>query len=143
MDEDYDQKDSKFNAGILQTKRLHDILVLLNFCKANPLAINMDYNDWNYNIWFKQIKTLHDEIDAWIVQKEREELLAYRKKISELMKKYPVHETIKKQFSKEQKVNEANWKLIEEGLEKFERRVKHYGLKYKLLGTPAAKAGRI
>lgn len=138
-----DTKSAKFNAGVLMTERVNEIQRLINFCKNNPKAFNEDYQEWNFNLWFANIDTLYDEIDGFLSQKGIEDskqqdfVLRLRKKIREIIEKYPIMRKIRKDPLKPptEDINEEHWKVLKKAFEYYERIVRRYGLKYKILAA--------
>ena len=139
-EEDYqidETKSAKFNAGVLQTQRVNKILDLLNFCKNNPLAFNIDYNDWNFNLIQSSIGNLYDEIDGFLDDKERKLCIDMLHKITEIVEKYPLLENQRKAASgSNTKVpNADNWKILKRAFEHAERIIKRYGIKYQVIAA--------
>jgi len=129
-------KSAKFNAGVLQTERINEILKTLNFCKINPMAFNSDYIDWNFNIQLRCIYSLYLEIDSYMKKEEGKKCIQIYEKIEELIEKYPLLEE-KRQFNKpvEKIPNQTNWKILKKAFDNFERTVKKYGVKYQILSA--------
>lgn len=136
-------KSAKFNAGVLMTERVNEIQRLINFCKTNPKAFNEDYQEWHFNLWLVNIDTLYDEIDGFLSQtgidnsKQQNFVLNLRKKIREMIEKYPIMRRIRKDPSKPptEEINHENWKVLKKAFEYYERIVRRYGLKYKILAA--------
>jgi len=83
---------SKFNAGILTTIRVNDVLKEINFAKTHFIAFNLDYQDFNYNVYLDCVDSLFVEISGWLKQDEIKKCDAYGKIIREYMINNPIHE---------------------------------------------------
>lgn len=139
-DEEYNidsGKSAKFNAGILATMRINKILDLLNFSKYNPLAYNSDYNEWNFNLQIRSINNLYDEIECYMDKDERNSCVLISDKIDELILKYPILESKKLSPTDQPKKipNESHWRIIKKAIERYERLIKRYGIKYQVLSA--------
>lgn len=132
-------KSSKFNAGVLQTVRIDKILDLLNFCKINPIAWNEDQLDWNYNVWMGCVENLYGEVEGFLSKLESDGILTIKLKIDEMIKTYPIREN----YKKPNQINVSNFEVIKKAISYYERVVKRYGVKYKLLAAFERAAGRI
>ena len=130
---------SKFNAGILGTQRVNEILVLLNQCKMNPLAWNLEQSDWNYNLILRCIENLYGEVEGFLNDKETQKAIDINLKIKELMEEYPIKDNIKKPNL----YNQKSYEILMKAFGYYERIIKRYGTKYKLLVSFEKRAGRI
>lgn len=135
---------SKFNSGVIQSIRIGKITDLINHAKSNPLAYNITLIDYNFNIWFRSVSSLYDEIDCYIKKDDsRSSLIKARKMIQDMMKNYPVLEDINRNGRIKQVVNNKNWEKIRDAIEFYELKVKDMGLKYQVTGALKQQAGRI
>ena len=130
-------KSAKFNAGVLQTQRINKILDLINFCKNNPLAFNMDQNDWNFNIILRCVNNLFDEIEGFMKRDESKICVQIKERINKLIIDYPIIDNIKRSpyGNPEKQINESNWRILQKALDHYERLVRRYGIKYQILSA--------
>lgn len=130
-----DKTSSKYNAGILQTIRINDALKLINFCKVNPLAWNEEYCDWGYNLLWRSINNLYEEIDAFLDKEERKNCLILREKIEAMLKKYPILIN-KRKLNKVEKIpDEKRWEFIRMAMEHYERIVRRLGVNHDVISS--------
>ncbi len=59
--ESNDGQMSKFNAGLLQMKRIHDLQERINICNLNPLSYNEIYGVYNFDVILHSINSLYQE----------------------------------------------------------------------------------
>lgn len=142
MVEDYDvdeDKTAKFNAGVLQTKRIDNLLTTINFCKNNPSSINGDYMEYNYIIWFNNVNSLFDEVDGWCNDDEEDDIVKDGTKIDKLIDEHPVWEDKKptRPEKKEKELNKIKLKIIVNTLRNYERKVRKLGIKYQVIAATA------
>ena len=84
-------KTSKFNAGILQMQRIHDLQERLNLAKINPLAYNEDLGLFNYEVILNTINALYLEAESKLATKEKEEAVKLKKALEIFLERKPVH----------------------------------------------------
>ncbi len=112
---------SKFNEAALAMKRADMEQTILNVCKKNLIAFNMEFQDYNYQIVFKCLTNLYLESKSKFTNKEIGETEAWRKAISEFISKNKIHFSVKKQFGRqERKIDYSNLKILEEILHEYE-----------------------
>lgn len=113
---------SKFNAGILQMSRLHKLQEQINEANVNPLASNMDYGVYNYQVIFICTTNIVEEAGNKLKDKEKIEAMKLKEAIEFLIDNYPVHE-IKKHpgYNKTYiKKNMKHWMVLKKWLFKYE-----------------------
>jgi IS1 family transposase len=138
-DEPVDGNGSKFNAGIYQTQRVHTILMEINRCKTKPEAFNMEYQDWNYSIWFNSIDALFDELEGWLKDEESKECTDASKTIQDCMESNKIHDVITNLSSKggQLGINRERLLSFKRALRGYERFVRRLGIKYKIIAVTA------
>ena len=115
-----DNKMSKFNAGLLQMNRLHNLQEHLNKSNINPLAFDDAYGSYNYEIIVVTCTNIVEEAGGKLSPTEKTIALLMREKVNELLKKYPIHEIKKHPNGNKMRVNEMNWKFMKEIIFKYE-----------------------
>lgn len=131
-DYNYDEVDqgqsSKFNAGLLQMKRLHEVQDLLNRASLNPLAYNEEIGVYNFQIMFSSITTLLNESSAKLGATERKEAEALREGIRSFLTEKPIFEMtqdVKVGGSKSViRFNKKNWNILEKYLIQYQTLVR-------------------
>jgi len=83
---------SKFNAGILQMERLHDLQALINKANSNLTAFNLEYNIYNYELLLASLNSLYQEVRPKLKKEERIAGDLFRFKLMKAMEEYPIHE---------------------------------------------------
>jgi hypothetical protein len=134
-----DIKAAKFNAGQLQTIRINEILDLLNFCHRNAIAWNTEYLTWNYNLIYECINNLYGEVEGFLTDSESKMCMEVKEKVKKFMQDFP----IKPNKRNPELSNNANLDAILKVLGYYERVIKRYGVKYKLITTFGKAAGRM
>lgn len=140
-----DSKTAKFNAGIAQTLRIHDILKVIDSCRANPKAWFDDYMDYAYNVWIRKVTSLYKEFFTFMDDNERLECISYKKAIEEALKKYPIME-LKHTHSPNHSSMVPNGNILDaiiKHIEEYDSLVRDYGAKYKILTTTKMERGMI
>lgn len=126
----------QFNEGILQANRIGKVQDNINSIRINLKAFNLEYNEYNYVIWFNHLKSLVSE-NTKLDNDEKNELILLQDIIKLRLLLFPPHKSIIKINDKQQhtRFNLQNWLIIEDLLEKFERYARK-GLDLSGLGNP-------
>ena len=142
--EEYDgfeeTKSAKFNAGVLSTKRIDKLLDTMNSCKHSLSAWNLVFQDWNYNIWFNNIDSLFDEIEGFLNEEESKKCIKFSFLIDKMMSEFPIHSQESKHPEQQQvkyRLNKENLTILKRALQKYERIVRRYGIKYQIITAVA------
>lgn len=114
---------SKFNAGIAQMQRIHELQQLINRCWLNPLAFNELLQSPNYEVIFRCARQLFDE--AWPKLGEKEQTIAISR--SDLIqmaidKCHPFYQSRKITTNHQSlHINTPHWRVLERQLKSYER----------------------
>lgn len=121
-------KSSKFNAGMLQMQRLHQLQDLINKVRINPLTFNEEYGVFNYQVFFSNLDGLFHETWGKLGDKEKEIGKYFIETLTQMFKKYPIHEETKDKNSQrsQYKLNQKNWEIIRKMLFEFESIIRKY-----------------
>ena len=138
MEEFGDVKGSKFNAGFLQTQRVHELLNIINHCKIKLDAFNADYQDWNYFVYLNSINSLFDEIEGWMDENESKECTGMSNELERTMEDNKIHDVITIASKKGALgINKSILFAFKKGLRTYERKVRRLGIKYKVIAVTA------
>lgn len=112
----------QFNEGVLQANRIGMVQDNINKIRTNLLAFNLEFNAYNYQIWFNHLKSLVNE-NSKLTEQEKNELLLLQSVIKLRLLLHPPHKRVHKVNHKDSNVvfNMKNWLIVEELIEKFER----------------------
>jgi len=116
------EESSKFNAGILGTKRIHDLITNINSFSRNPQAFNMEHQDYNYNLLLRELHTLQKEF-AIAKKEDKDKATDFYYRLKALLEKYPLYDN-----KKTMKPNQ-NWKIFEKAFDKYHDMVITMGTK--------------
>ncbi len=135
MENSSDGQMSKFNAGLLQMKRIHDLQERINICNLNPLAYNEIYGVHNFEVILHSINSLYQEGRPKFKTDEIKEANQKIAIIRAFLKKQPV--IVRKQqkvypFRETQVVDYAAWEIIKDELFNYEKMIRKYLDKHKL-----------
>ena len=120
---------SRFNAGILQMQRIHNLQDKINFCWLNPLAWNQEFAVWNYEVVFSCTNSLFQEVCSKLGTKEIEAGGKFRELIQDFIKIHPVYQSVKiptYPYKSPPRLNKKNWEMIKEILFKYETMVRGF-----------------
>jgi hypothetical protein len=116
---------AKYNAGVLQTQRLNDLLNKVNESNINLLSFNEEYGVWNFELNFRCNKQLLQEVMSKLSNKEREDAIVRRDLIEGLLLKYPILIQINNLRSKNGKPKfSIYWDIHKKYLSDFESQVR-------------------
>ncbi len=133
-------KTSKFNAGVLQMQRIHDLQERLNLAKINPIAYNEDLGLFNYEIIINTTNALYLEAESKLGLYEKEQAIALKKAIEVFMERKPVH--VEKRMSQypyrmNLQLDKSNWDILRKVIFFYESLVRDY-LEVHALNSPQA-----
>jgi len=114
---------SIFNAGILGTQRIHELMRNINFYNRNLVAYNSDSCDYNYNLIIRELRSLQKEFAlSKNVEKDVGRKMYY--KIKEMLRDSPIHENLK--------TGKPNDRidLFEKAFDAYQEWILNIGLKY-------------
>lgn len=119
---------SKFNPGMLQMQRLHNLQDQLNLARMNPTVFNPDFGVYNYQLIFKSLNSLLMECWGKLKSSEQRTGRQYREWIKKRMIMYPVHSQVRNSRNMKTTINfdEIAWKYIENLLTKYESVIRVY-----------------
>lgn len=118
-----DNVTSIFNAGILGTQRIHELMRNINFYNRNLVAYNSDSCDYNYNLLIRELRSLQKEFAlSKNVEKDVGRKMYY--KIKEMLRASPIHENLK--------TGKPNDRidLFEKAFDMYQEWILNIGLKY-------------
>lgn len=115
-----------FHEGFLKPERLDKSQVRLNSVRINPLAFNIEFNCWNYQVWFSDLCSLLSEAQGKLSDDEQTDLERLRDLIDDALVYFPPHKTIRNDAlnTKITKIKYSNWQKIKTFLNLFEREIK-------------------
>lgn len=101
---------SKFNAGILQMNRLHELQRHLNTANLNPLAFDIELGVYNYQTIIDNTTNLVEEAGNKLSKDEKKQSMVLKDAVEKLIQKYPIH-----RFNPQRKKNilsVGNWEHL-------------------------------
>ena len=120
-DDEGDGKKSAWNSAQLKVKRIDDWMITIGNMRVNPLAWNMDWNCYNWNVWITGTNIVYSEIKHLLDTEEKKYAEELKKNFEMLLEKYPVLIEKKKRYSESKsEIDYDNWKLIKKVLEKWQ-----------------------
>lgn len=114
---------SKFNAGLLKMKRLHDLQALLNLINVNLTAFNEEYGVYNFELKLSICDNLFQETESKLSEKERDDTNELREAIHKFIAKNPICETRRSKiypYNNAVKFHSDRWKVLNKWLFKYE-----------------------
>lgn len=127
----------KFNEGVFQMERIHEIQSKINFCKNFSLLKDKGTNLYGFETWFNLLNSLFFEFIAKLNDKEIDEVtekrLEIKNKIKNVIKKVGTISGKRKDI-----IDNNVWYHIEECLFSYELALKKLMVKHKI-SSPAAK----
>ncbi len=130
--EDIDK--SSYNEAALKMIRIHKLQEQVNVCSTNPLIFNQDYQCYNYQLMFRCLNSLYQEIsDKLSKEKEIPGMTKMRKELKKFMKDHPIFKDKRDRDGKLSQVkehDEAAFEILEEGLFAYETRIKYLAGKH-------------
>jgi len=119
---EYEDKKSKFNAGVLLTSRLHELQATINMCRYNPMAPNLQTGRFNYEVMISALDSLLNECWAKLSPTEQKEGYRMQNLINKFVKFRPPITTA----NKELKVNNKNHEDLMKLLDLYEKMIKTF-----------------
>ncbi len=122
-------KVSEFNAAAYKMRRLDKIQDSLNEIRSNLWAWNLDFQSYNYVLYFKNCESLHQEVHSKLKETEIKTIDKLRFAIKTFIKKYPTYtQTINVSNSKNNrlKFDPQLASMIEDCLFKYELMCRRY-----------------
>ncbi len=129
---------SEFNAALYQMNRLHVLQTRINDAHVNPLAINMEFGIYNFELILSSCNSLLQEVYPKLKTNEKKDLLSYKKVLEQAMKENPIIETKTKKthpHTKYQELNQHHWAVLEEWIFTYELKVRQ-GLEKHGMNSP-------
>ncbi len=129
---------SEFNAALYQMNRLHVLQTRINDAHVNPLAINMEFGIYNFELILSSCNSLLQEVYPKLKTNEKKDLLNYKKVLEQAMKENPIIETKTKKthpHTKYQELNQHHWAVLEEWIFTYELKVRQ-GLEKHGMNSP-------
>jgi len=128
----------KFNEGIFQMERIHEIQSRINICKNFSLMKDQQTKKYGFETWFSLLNSLFLEFGAKLNDTELEEVnskrLEIKKGIGAVIKIVPATSSGKKR----ELINYEIWNNLEEELFKYELKLKQLMVKHKI-SSPEAR----
>ncbi len=117
--------ESKFNAGMAQMMRIHNLQQLINQCNLNPFELDFDPRIRNYQVKFNTLNSLLMEAHSKLTSKERDDIEKMRDRLSRFMKGHPVV-SIRTRINREgiKKIDYKLWDVTETFITEYEAAVK-------------------
>jgi len=115
---------SKFNPAMHKMNRIHLLCQTINDSKLNLEAWNMEWNDFNFNVYFKSLVILYQEVFSKFNETEREDCEKLRKPIEHFMNKYPIKEKLNN--GKYTPIDKERLRIFKKYIEDYEEKVKDY-----------------
>lgn len=118
---------SDYNSASYKMFRLHELFKEINSINNDLSAFNLEFNIFNYELKFRLLESLYQEVESKLRSEEKYEGEGLRVCIQELLKKYPVHTEIRNNiypYKTIKKVNHVNLNIIRNWLFKFESLVR-------------------
>ena len=112
---------SEWNPAIWKMRRLGQLNDRLHEYRLNPKIINIQYQDYNYQLWIKDLKNLYLEIYPKLTSNEKTKIENIKNAIEEALVKFPVHKLIKKINGMEIYWDDAAWQVYLRYIEIFEK----------------------
>ena len=138
--EETDGINSKFNAGILQMQRIHELQRRLNMLNQNLFSFNPDFNSYNYELALKTNNSLFQEVASKLKAVELKIGLRFKKFVEESIKKYPIlEEKIKDGIGSTGRTlvqNKEYLKVTEDCLFQYEMLIRQFLESHKLNSPP-------
>lgn len=122
-----EDKSSMFNQAGLQMKRLDEEIKRINQCKIDPLAFNIEFNTYNYQVIFMSIKNIFLEIIEKLKPNEEEKILLMIRGIGHLLEHNPPYKIVKtKVYPYKTKVKfDANaWRILDRYIFNFDLKIR-------------------
>jgi hypothetical protein len=113
---------SKFNPAQHKMNRINELSRIINEAKLSLDSWNLEFNDWNYNIYFDAVSALYDEVFVKFGDEERKECELLRKEIEECRIKFPVQERSRK--GKWTRINHGRLRIFHQWMRKYEQKVR-------------------
>lgn len=124
MPEEAEVKKSAFNAGIGQTMRVHELQLLINSCRVNPLLFSDKYQARHFQIIVNCLDSLAFEVFPKCDDKEKEQLAKIKTIVRENLMKNPVFRRWKSQEGEGTIVVPENWANVWKNIENYEEFVR-------------------
>lgn len=118
---------SKFNAGLLQMKRIHELQDTINKCNLNLLNYNENIGSYNYEIILSCLDSLYQEAKPKLKPDEIKNCETKRRVINEFLKRKPLMSMKKTQVPNgkgQLQVDTIVWNLVKEQLFEYESLVR-------------------
>jgi len=140
QEEEGDGINSKFNAGILQMNRIHELQRRLNMLNQNLFLFNNDYQCFNYELALRTNNSLFQEVSSKLKVAELKVGLTYKKFVENSMGRYPIlEEKIKDGLGSTGKTivqNKNFLRITEDCLFHYERLIRKFLESHKLNSPP-------
>lgn len=116
--------DSQFNEAFLKMRRLNTIQESLNKLRLNLLAMNPNYQDYNYNLFFKELCSLQMEIVGKLSKNEVTSIEEQRKDLRMMIRDNPPWKIMMHYDNRRIVMDHKNWAELEDKLENYEMELK-------------------
>jgi len=128
-----DGKSSKFNAGLLQMQRIHQLQDRVHNLNLNAKGWNIECDEWNFNLIVINLNSLLQEVAPKLSTTEREQGFEVKKKIEDLLQTNPPYPSPKnRNGNKKYLLDETNWRTIRQVLFVYEVMIRDFLDKHNL-----------
>lgn len=131
----------KFNEGMYQMERIHEIQSKMNICKNFCLRKDDATGLYGFQTWYTLLNALYLEFAAKLTTAEEKKVTNMRKELKETLKKV-IKNVANQNGRMTQRIVPSGWESAEEGLFEYELELKRLMAKHKISSPEAADPTR-